>query len=132
MKRLLVLVGLLTASLSLASEWSAGLIIGSPTGLSAKYDLSETNSIATGISTGHTYIDYRWERADGINIDNMKWYYGPGLLLRKNLGVRGNIGAEYFIQDTAWHAFGETGVGFVAGDKLSTHLSVALGGRFNF
>ena len=129
MKKLLLVCLLLSfATTSFASDYSLGVIVGTPTGLSGKYQLSSSNVIQADLSGGYSSVDYMWIDGRDFDVDGLSWLYGVGGVVNKNVGVRGVTGVEYDLNDYPFHFFGN--LSFTVTD--GTQIGVALGARYNF
>jgi len=106
---LLVIVSLfIVSNLNFAQQkgFGLGVVLGEPTGISAKYWLTSSTALDFGLGYSFTssnslfdfYADYVFHSSDMINsTENFVVYYGPGARLKiressSKLGVRGVIG----------------------------------------
>lgn len=135
-----------------------GLIIGEPTGLTAKYWLKNNNALA--FSIGNSYLgslrlgmDYLWHfNAFKSALVNM--YAGPGLAIgigessgwwykdqnhnwyKTNedigLGIRGVLGINFVPKNSPFELFGEVGMMVGALPGFYANFEGAIGGRFYF
>lgn len=87
---LLALTILTIPDLASAKTWGLGAVVGSPTGLSANYFLSESRTIHTTLAydlSGDDDLElashYTWRKADDLNFEKFKmgWFYGAGAML---------------------------------------------------
>jgi hypothetical protein len=82
----LVVLGLLSPVPGLAQhDFGAGIVLGDPTGLTAKYNLSNQNAIDAALSFGghnNVYLHgtYLWLMPDIFNVEQypINWYFGLG------------------------------------------------------
>lgn len=130
MKNLLILIVLMFGfyELAQAKDFSLGVVFGTPTGISAKYDLKKDRSIELGLSSPYTSLDYMLMDKRNFNIKNFSWSYGGGIIVGRQVGVRGVSAAEYDINTTPFHVFGN--ISFNLLEK--TELAAALGVRYKF
>ena len=118
---ILVLVALATGPIS--AQTSVGIILGEPTGLSAKQWLGEGASLDLAVAwsfidTGSFYvhIDYQ-QHFDDLDIDegDLLWFVGGGAKLsvgqRLNLGFRIPLGLVYQFTDAPLEVFIEAAPG---------------------
>lgn len=134
-----------------------GIIIGSPTGISANYLLSQKNSIAAALAFDdddiHLHVDYLWRFPKSLSADSVKlgWYGGAGLKLRdhdhsdhkKNgddhehhddgeFGPRGVVGLNYEFDKVPIEVFGEVSLVMYIIDETDMDLDFGIGGRYYF
>lgn len=124
-----IFLSILFLSLSVRADhgpFGLGVIIGGPTGISAKYDLDSERALdgAVAWSFGgrtrlHTHMDFLWKRPAALNLDrvDLDFYYGVGgrLITRdadeaKNktlFGVRGPVGLSYRFEKPSLEIFAE-------------------------
>jgi hypothetical protein len=98
-----------------AGDFGIGLVLGEPTGISAKYWLSQKSraldfALAWSLNRrDHIYMhaDYLWHYIDplGFGSSNFLLYHGvgPRLILSNNpnVGARASFGMEFIIKDVA-------------------------------
>ncbi len=86
---LLALALIVAPGVAFAKIWGLGVVIGSPTGVSANYFLSESRSIHTTLAydlIGNDRLElgshYTW-RMHNLNFEQVKlgWFYGAGAML---------------------------------------------------
>ncbi|MCS7052550.1 MAG: hypothetical protein NZM09_02315 [Ignavibacterium sp.] len=96
-----------------------GFIVGSPTGLSAKYWTTGINAIAFGLGYSfekntklHLHSDYLFNLSSGFNTsEKISIYYGPGVRLKfqendnSRLGLRGALGGFWIPRGTIIEIF---------------------------
>ena len=123
-----------------------GVVLGEPTGISAKYWLSSGTALDFGLGYSFTsskslfdfYADYVFHSSDMINsTENFVVYYGPGARLKiteskSRLGVRGVIGILWLPGGTNFDLFVE--VAPILDIIPSTKFDIAggIGGRYFF
>ena len=133
MRNLIVLfiVSLISIQFSYGEDRSIGLILGSQNGLSGKYDFKRDGhieSIQADIASGYSTFDYMRKDKHSFRRDFLKWYYGPGVVLKKSLGIRVATALEYNIEEYPIHVVGKLSFAFVDG----TELGIGLGVRYDF
>lgn len=133
MKKLILLAfGLIfSCQICLGEDRSIGLILGSQNGLSGKYDFKRDGhieSIQADIASGYSTFDYMRKDRHSFRRDFLKWYYGPGVVIKKSLGIRAATALEYNIEEYPIHVVGKLSFAFVDG----TELGVGLGVRYDF
>ncbi len=140
---------LLLAYTTLAQNqgFGAGIILGDPTGLSAKAWLSEGNAVDFGLGYSifpsnkkiSLHADYLFH-ADGIKFTNgrIPIYYGFGARLRfresksGSFGARGVIGALYYLKEAPIDLFFEIVPVFQLLPETALHFDVGIGARYYF
>jgi len=112
-----------------AGTWELGVIMGEPTGLSAKYWMSQANAIDFGVAWSfkgegqfHLHADYLYHKYDIFKVDSgsLPLYFGIGGRLRFDnddprfdddndvrLGLRIVLGLEYVVEDYPMSLFFE-------------------------
>lgn len=130
--KMIMLFLLVVPKLALANKYALGVMIGAPTGLSGTYDLSENNFLQMGVSGDYSYFDYQQYSDKEIKLENTKWYYGAGVVIKKSLGVRGASGLNYTFDDPDFCAFAEGAFNLFLGGDIKSSLSAAIGARYNF
>jgi hypothetical protein len=134
-----------------------GLILGEPTGLSAKYWTSDKNAFdfGLGVAVGsdrisnhdnyygssriHFHVDYLWHSFNVINsTERFPLYYGIGARLNSgggyesSLGIRGVIGIAWFPHSTPIDIFAELVPVFQFTPLAGLGFDAALGIRYFF
>lgn len=154
MKLIICLTLLTIANFANANEAQLGVIIGSTTGLSAKYDLGGDRAIdgALSYSTESRYgmslhADYLFNKAHQFNIGDvnpLNLYYGLGVRLlsirdrtyyndsSSRIGIRGPIGILYRIPEPKLEFFGEIAPTLDLTPRTDVYFAVGLGVRFIF
>ncbi len=128
MKQILVLLVVAFALPSFASDYSAGVMVGSSVALSGKYQLSDNNQINAAVGNGHVGADYLWVDKRNFDVSGLSWQYGAGAFVEDGFGIRAVGGAEYKIGSTPFDAFGFLAIPLMAGNGLN----IAVGARYNF
>lgn len=124
-----------------------GVIIGEPTGLSAKYLLDENKALDFGLAYSFVqsvnalsvHCDYIYHNYDVIKSDlRIPVYYGFGARFRvgndsKNaLGARGVLGILYLDEQYPFDVFAEIAPVFNLFPKTSLQVDLAIGARYYF
>lgn len=130
MKILVIL--LLFTTTAFAKEFAAGLILGTPTGLSGKYQETDRNAYQLDFSTGYAAIDYLWYDSRNFDVDELKWFYGAGAVATKGIGARGITGVEYNLKDIPFHLLGNISYAVISEKNLSQYVGIAFGARYDF
>lgn len=146
--RSLLLTGLLLFSSAsfAAGEMGIGAMVGNPTGLNAKYWLSEKNAVDGGMamsfgkkSNFSLHSDYLFHSEGALVFQDqhpLDVYYGIGGRMEFSddieLGVRLPIGVAHRLENNSADVFGEIApvVDFVGRTGLEIHL--AVGARYYF
>lgn len=146
------LIALAMSGAANAADFGLGIIIGSPTGISAKYGLSQNHAIdgalAWDLSENHIHLssDYLWIKRGGLNLEQvaLDWYFGVGGRVvvynrPKNsrdddyaIGVRGPIGVGYTFKDPRIEIFGELALIMNLIESTSVNIEGGIGARFHF
>ncbi len=143
---LLMAILLSSAGAFAAGEMGIGAVVGNPTGLNAKYWLSETNAVDGGMamsfgkkSNFSLHSDYLFHSEGALVFqDNhpLDVYYGIGGRMEFGddieLGVRLPVGIAHRLENNRADVFGEIApiVDFVGRTGLEVHL--AVGARYYF
>lgn len=142
------------------SGFGLGIMLGEPTGLSAKAWTGGRNAIGMGLAWGgwgrggyfHLHGDYLFHNFDLINVGagRLPLYYGPGLRLRSwtghrywhgghyhdgdrlDLGVRFPVGLAYLFDHAPVDIFAEVVPTLDLVPATGLELDFALGARFWF
>jgi len=155
-KHLLTMVILLASTQAFANGFGLGLIIGGPTGITAKYNLSTKNSVDAAISWAvgdrdffYLHSTYLWNKANifKINGENFDLYYGVGgrLISKESnddpvdtdddafqVAVRTAIGLKYKFKDPSIELFAELSANLKVVPSSNFDVDLALGARFFF
>lgn len=126
MKKLVLIIFLLTAlfsvqSFSQSKGFGLGIILGEPTGISAKYWTSSTTAFDFGLgysferhSRLHLHSDYLFHVKNLFQTnENIQLYYGPGARLKlvddgdSRLGFRFDVGLVWIPQNAPIDVFVE-------------------------
>jgi hypothetical protein len=140
---------LLITNINLAQQkdFGLGVILGEPTGISAKFWLSPGTALDFGLGYSFTssnsvfdlYADYVFHNSDMIHsAENFVVYYGPGARLKikedteSRLGVRGVIGILWIPRGTSFDLFLEIApiLDIIPATKFD--FSGGIGGRYFF
>jgi len=128
-------------------NFGIGLILGEPTGLSAKYNLDEKNSIAGGLGWAFLenedrislHIDYLYHTLDVIQTPIiLKLHYGFGMHFRfrehyhSTLGVRGVLGYNLILEEAPLEFFIELAPVFELLPSTDLSLDGGIGARYYF
>lgn len=140
-----------------AKDLGLGVIVGSPTGVSAKYFLSKENAVdaAIGWDFGrhhdlHIHGDYLWIKPGILKIKNESFdlFFGFGMRIisweryyrrddeyhddKVSLGVRGPVGLTYFFKKIRLEVFGELALVFDLVPATKLDADVGVGARYFF
>lgn len=99
----LFFIALTTVSYSQTRGFGLGIIVGEPTGISAKYWLSSQNALDFGLGYSfvrkgrlHFHMDYLFHHQNIFQAEeNFALYYGPGFRLRTVEGDDARLGARF-------------------------------------
>jgi len=146
---LLVIVSLfIISNLNFAQQkgFGLGVVLGEPTGISAKFWLTPGTALDFGLGYSFTssnslfdfYVDYVFHNSNMINSEeNFVVYYGPGARLKikestSRLGVRGVIGLLWLPRGTNFDVFVEVApiLDIIPATKFD--FSGGIGGRYFF
>lgn len=131
MKSLFLITALITFAKAQAYDQAIGFSLGSQTGLSGKYDLkrgSHTESVQSEIANKYLTVDYMRKDKNSFQRKFLKWYYGPGVVLKNNIGVRAATSLEYHFEEYPIHLLSKLSVALIDG----TELGVVVGARYEF
>lgn len=133
MKKILLMICIVLTSSVYANEFAAGLILGTPTGLSGKFQKNDRNAFQIDFSTSYSTLDYLWYDDRNFDVDEIDWFYGVGAVLKNNgAGARAVSGIEYDIKDYPFHLLGNLSYSLLAEKKLSQYIGIAIGARYDF
>ncbi|KUO63727.1 hypothetical protein APF79_00535 [bacterium BRH_c32] len=122
-----------------------GVMLGEPTGLSAKTWLNKINAVDFGLAYSFTgnhnaaalHADYLWHSFDLIkSTERIPVYYGVGARLRiyeghdDSFGVRGVAGVEWFSREVPIDVFFEIAPVFTLIPETDLDFDAAIGIRF--
>ena len=141
-------------NLSLAQQpFGLGLVIGDPTGVTAKYWLSQSTAVdgTVGLSSSHIHfhINHVWHKFGIFDIDKkpIDLYYGVGARMkdweretgpnRSNssgvyFGARAPVGLRHQFRDPSIEAFVELALGVDLIPRTGVGLDFGLGARYFF
>ncbi|MFO7446850.1 MAG: hypothetical protein R6W90_10820 [Ignavibacteriaceae bacterium] len=133
-------------SVSQDKGFGAGIIIGEPTGISAKYWLNSVNAFDYALGSSfvgngriHLHVDYLWHAYDVINSTEIfALYYGPGVRVRtreygrSNLGIRGVMGLAWFLQTAPMDVFVEIVPVLNLSPDVDMAINASVGARYYF
>lgn len=141
----------LMTSAAHAEDFAVGVILGDPSGLSAKmkYDAGHSLDGALAYSSGkHSgmqfHVDYLWDRARswGTTQGPLDMYYGlGGRLISYNddrdksqisIGPRGSIGLSFNVHNPNIELFGELAMVLDVAPSISADLDAGVGARIRF
>lgn len=99
----LLFITLTAVSYSQTRGFGLGIIVGEPTGISAKYWLSSQNALDFGLGYSfvrkgrlHFHMDYLFHHQNIFQAEeNFALYYGPGFRLRTVEGDDARLGARF-------------------------------------
>ncbi len=151
---ILLLLALIGPSLSFANQnIGAGVIIGSPTGLSAKLKLQQNRAVDLAMawdlgSQNDFYIHSNYligkKRFLVIDQQPLEGFYGLGGSLRfhdpapgskddrNNFGIRVPVGLNYQIQSAPVEIFAEVALVVELIPSTGVHLNLGIGARYYF
>ncbi|MGZ3745098.1 MAG: hypothetical protein ACXWRA_15000 [Pseudobdellovibrionaceae bacterium] len=134
-----------------AENFGLGVILGDPSGLSAKAKLNEAHSLdaalaySSGLHNGlQLHMDYLWDRARswGTTQGPLDMYYGlGGRLISYNdrhdnsqiaLGPRGSLGLSFNIHNPNLELFGELALILDLVPSVDADLDAGIGVRIRF
>jgi len=127
------------------SGFGIGAIFGSPTGVSAKLWINETNAIDGSAAwsfynTGYFAINanYLWHKFDLIRVDSGKLplYFGIGAKIGISeffhIGVRAPVGLDYMFSEIPLDVFVEIAPSLMLSPATSFQLDGGIGVRYFF
>lgn len=140
-----IAVGILPGAAAARDEYGAGMLIGSPTGISGKLWQGPRRAYdaAAGWDLGdesrfYVHADYLIQDPTTFVVSegSMPWYYGIGGRLSAGedgrLGVRAPIGVEYLLQDAPLNIFIEMAVVLDIVPETALDLNAGIGVRYRF
>lgn len=147
---IMMVLGLSTAHAG-QGPFLLGGMIGDPTGISAKYDLSKLTSIDGGLSYSlggrsgaQLHADYLVHRLDVIDAGDTELdvYYGIGARLitlssgddkgKLSFGPRVPLGLRHELSDPSVEFFGELAIILDLTPKTGADLDLSIGARYRF
>lgn len=129
------------------ADMGAGIVLGQPTGLSARVDTSERTAFDAALAWNLGNVSYIWVHADhlwirpnAIKLDGgrgIDWYYGLGAavaLPESDVGValRLPVGLSYRFRDPSLEVFGELAIAFTVVPDTDFDVLGGLGLRYWF
>lgn len=129
------------------SDFGLGLMVGEPTGLSAKVWTGSTNAFDFGLAwstSKHSSVaihgDYVRHKFDAIDVEEgaLPFYYGIGVRLLNrdnaddNIGVRFPIGLDYLFAQSSFDVFLEVVPIMDLTPDSEFDINVGLGARYFF
>lgn len=130
---------------SAAGKYELGLILGEPTGISAKTDLAGGGAVAAAVAWSFSgedrltlHADRLWYKHGVIKVSEgrLPMYYGIGGRLKledkSKAGVRFPVGLQYFFPDVRFTAFGEIVPILNVAPDTDVDVAVAVGFRVIF
>lgn len=153
MLRILMIFAFLSSSVAMGSsrQFGLGAIVGAPTGISASYQLTDSNRIAgaLGWSLGddvnyHIHGDFLLLRPGAVVIDEIPLdvYFGIGARIKDRdtndkdddfrLGARAPVGIYYHFEDPSIEVFGEFAFIMDVIESTALDFNLGLGARFWF
>jgi hypothetical protein len=152
MRKVLPVVFLILLFLSIkingqGKGFGAGIMIGEPTGLSAKYWLDDDNALDFGLAYSFVrsnsalsmHADYIYHAFDVIKSNyRIPLYYGFGARIRlvndadNSLGARGVIGIAWLSDEAPFDVFFEVVPVFNLFPETALNLDAAIGARYYF
>ena len=145
---LVVVLLFIISNLNFAQQkgFGLGVVLGEPTGISAKFWLTPGTALDFGLGYSFTssnslfdfYVDYVFHNSNMINSEeNFVIYYGPGARLNikestSRLGVRGVIGLLWLPRGTNFDVFVEVAPILDIIPETKFDFSGGIGGRYFF
>lgn len=130
------------------NQFGLGVILGDPTGLSAKLKLDSHHAVDAALAWSpsgvHAHSNYLWENNNFFTIrdQNLNFYYGVGGRLislssdtyknQTSVAVRAPLGINYKIKTTPLQIFGELAFNFSFVPRSDVDLDAGIGIRFYF
>lgn len=126
--------------------WELGVILGEPTGLSAKYWMSEVTALDFGAAWSfqengnfHLHVDYLYHNYNIFKVEqgSLPLYFGIGGRVRfdendTRLGLRLVLGAEYLVEEYPMSVFFEVAPIVDLAPETEASLNGGLGIRYVF
>jgi hypothetical protein len=150
-KRLSIIVGLFALLLTAPkvqaqdSGFGLGIMVGEPTGISAKTWIGERSAIDagatwsfTGESAIHLHADYLLHNFGDIEVSKgrLPWYYGIGGRIQlsddPNIGARVPVGLNYWVEDAPIDLFFEVAPTMNLIPDVRFDMSGGIGVRYFF
>lgn len=143
----------LSAAQVAGGTWELGVIMGEPTGLSAKYWMSQETALDFGAAWSfkgdgqfHLHVDYLFHKFDIFKVESgsLPLYFGIGGRLRfdeddgpgdedgSRLGLRLVLGLEYLVEDYPMSLFFEVAPIIDVAPETEGDINGGLGIRYVF
>lgn len=133
-------------SYSQDKSFGLGVIIGEPTGISAKYWLNNTNAFDWGLGSSfaansriHLHVDYLWHMYDVLqSTEKFVLYYGPGVRVKtrkygdSSFGIRGVAGVAWFVKTAPIDVFVEVVPVLNLVPDVDMSVNAGVGARYFF
>jgi len=148
LKKIFILAIILTCVSSVYSQYKGfgfGIILGEPTGISAKHWIDRNTAVDGAIAWAfvdggafHIHGDYLLHNFSLISVEKGKlpFYYGIGARIKTldavTLGVRVPLGLSYIFSDVPVDLFVELAPLLDLIPKTNFRINAAVGGRFYF
>lgn len=128
-------------------QFGLGIIVGSPTGISAKYWIADSKALDFGLGYSLTennsnfnfHVDYLWHELDAFNShENLLIHYGLGFRIKAvsdgkdSFGARGVVGVTWMLSQIPLDLFIEVAPVFKLIPETVLDLDGGLGVRFYF
>lgn len=142
---------LMVTTVAHAENFGLGVILGDPSGLSAKMKLDGSHSLdgALAYSTGkhhglQFHADYLWDRARswGTTQGPLDMYYGLGGRLisydndkhesKVSVGPRGSLGLSFNVNNPNIEIFGELALVLEVVPEMTADIDAGIGARIRF
>ena len=151
-----LLLGLLSPLTSFAQhDFGAGIVLGDPTGLTAKYNISNAHAIDAALAFGgHNNIylhgTWLWLMPDLFNVEQypVNWYFGLGARMIDHdhdhnhdnsnhedgtyLGVRAPVGLRMNFDNPRVELFGEISLAMDITPETDSDVDFGIGARYYF
>jgi len=128
------------------SKFGLGVMLGAPTGFSAKYWLNEDNALDFGLAYSFVengnalslHSDYLYHEQHWFpQFDRLDFYYGFGARIRSNkdqtsFGIRGVVGLDLMLKTAPIDIFIEIAPVFKLIPGTALNLDCAIGARYYF
>lgn len=150
---LLFLILILGSNLANAKQFGLGVILGSPTGISANYLLSDRNSIDAALAYDdddlHFHMDYLWRFPKSLRTQKAAfgWFAGVGLKFRdhdhdghhhhhdhddEKFGPRAVAGVNHEFNNVPIEIFVEGAIVMYLIEETDIDLDFGIGARYYF
>lgn len=123
--------------------FGVGVVVPSPTGITAQYLYDRKNAMVASLGWGEDYIhlnlDHLWLKTNLVKVDKrpLAVYYGIGLRWINNdedntVGIRAPLGAQHLFREVPIQIFIELSPFLNLVERSSFGVDVALGARYFF